>query len=402
MSRWTPELLRRMQELGDDEADDAFAQALAHGDIATINRLFGSFSAERKAIHASAPPSFLEFVEKTSALPPGIDVARAARGGEVMLAHATLCSLALLLYSLPYGYAAPRLALLLDMTQNLEKRTYLRTLGVLQMLVNISLPDAFAREGAAVPTAQKLRLLHAGVRHVVRKEKPGYEAQFGTPLSQFDLVFTLMTFSVIVIDGVERLGVRWTEEEAGDYFYLWQMYGHLAGIEPEFMPRTVEEGREFCRAYEAQFTDAERNPAGVRLARADLKMMRQLMPKWLKWIGLRPAPKIYLIRMVGKEGAKRVGVKGHPGSVLLQWIVLVIPAFLQRFVGSLPLERGLHAWLSRLFFTGLIDAGRGGEVKFSVPTSLQDLRRLDLAQPPRPLPEAAEAMAAAQQRTPAA
>ena len=46
-----------------------------------------------------------------------------------MLEHATLCSLALLLYSLPYGYGAPRLAQVLDLTQNLEKRTYLRTLG---------------------------------------------------------------------------------------------------------------------------------------------------------------------------------------------------------------------------------------------------------------------------------
>jgi len=335
------------------------------------------------------------------ALPPGIDVDRATRGGTVMLEHATLSSLALLLYSLPYGYAAPRLAKVLNLTQNLEKRTYLRTLGVLQMLVNISLPDAFAAGGAALPTAQKLRLLHAGVRHVVRKEMCGFQEEFGTPLSQYDLVFTLMTFSVIVIDGVERLGVKWTQQQAEDYFYLWQMYGHIAGIEPEFMPRTLDEGREFCRIYEREFAQAQDNEPGVKLTKADLSMLRDLMPKWLKWLGFRPAPKIYLIRMMGKEAALRVGVKGNPGSVLLQWIVLEFPAFLQRFLGRLPLEGGLHAWLSRLFFTGLIDAGRGGEVKFSVPTSLRDLRRLDLAEPPRPLPKAAEALAAEEQRGPA-
>ena len=396
MSRWTPEVLQRMRVLGDDEADDAYRAAMALGDIPAINRLFGSFSADRQVIHAQAPQSFLDFVAKTSALPPGADVARAERGGTVMLEHATLCSLALLLYSLPYGYAAPRLAQVLDLTQNLEKRTYLRTLGVLQMLVNSSAPGAFGPDGAALPTAQKLRLLHAGVRHVVRAKLPGYDAQFGTPLSQLDLVFTLMTFSVLVIDGVNRLGATWTEQQAADYFYLWQVYGHLIGIEPEFMPRDIQEGREFCRAYEPEFTDAARNEAGVRLTKADLKMLRRLMPTWLKWLGFRPAPKIYLIRMLGKEAALRVGVKGHPGSVLLQWIVLEFPAFLQRFLRSLPLERGLHTWLSRVFFTGLIDSGRGGEVKFSVPTSLQELRRLDLADPPRPLPEAAEAMAAEQ------
>lgn len=397
MSRWTPQVLARMREQGDDEADEALRAAMAHGDIPAINRLFGSFSAESGAISPQAPQSFRDFVAKTSPLPPGIDRERAARGGCVLLEHATLSSLALLLYSLPYGYAAPRLANVLDLTQNLERRTYLRTLGVLQMLVNICRPDAFAPDGAAVRTAQKLRLLHAGVRHVVRRRLPGYQHDFGTPLSQFDLVFTLMTFSVIVIDGVARLGAKWSEQQAADYFYLWQMYGHLIGIEPEFMPRTVEEGRAFCRAYEQHFAEAAQNEAGVRLAKADLQMMRKLMPTWLKWLGFRPAPRIYLIRMVGKEGARRVGVRGHAGSVLLQWIVLEIPALLQRIVGHLPLERKLHAWLSRLFFTGLIDAGRGGEVKFSVPTSLQELRRLDLAEPPRPLPKQAEAIVSAEQ-----
>lgn len=396
MSRWTDEVLARMRACGDAPADKALVSAMAHHDIPTINRLFGSFSAEREAMGPGVPQSFRTFAEATSAQPPGLDIARATRGGEVMLEHATLCSLALLLYSLPYGYAAPRLANILDLTQNLEKRTYLRTLGVLQMLVNISETDAFGPNGAALATAQKLRLLHAGVRHVVGKKLPGYEERFGVPLSQLDLVFTLMTFSVLVVDGVQRLGARWTQQEAEDYFYLWQMYGYLAGILPEFMPQTLEEGRDFCRAYEREFATADANPAGVRLTRADLKMMRDLMPRWLKWLGLRPAPKIYLIRMLGKEGALRVGVKGHPGSVLLQWIVLEIPAFLQRFFDGVLLERRLHTWLSRMFFTGLIDSGRGGEVKFAVPTSLRELRRLDLAEPPRPLPRAAEAMAAEQ------
>ena len=63
--------------LGDDEADDAYRAAMAQGDIPAINRLFGSFSADRQVIHAQAPQSFLDFVAKTSALPPGTDVARA-------------------------------------------------------------------------------------------------------------------------------------------------------------------------------------------------------------------------------------------------------------------------------------------------------------------------------------
>jgi hypothetical protein len=200
-----------------------------------------------------------------------------------------------------------------------------------------------------------------------------------------------MTFSLVVIDGVHALGARWDAQQVDDYFYMWRMYGLLIGIEAEFLPDSLAEGRAFCREYEKEFRPAAENPCGVKLARADLQMMRQLMPAWLKWVGLRPAPKIYLLRMIGKEGAARVGIHGNAGSLLLQWVVLDFPAFLHRLLKLGVLERGLHVQLSRLFFKGLIEAGRGGPVTFKVPTSLEDLRRLDLAQPPRPLPKAAEA-----------
>lgn len=372
---WTPERLHAMRHTGDERADEALRTATAvHGDVARISQVFRSFAADEAELPADAPAELRDFVADTQALPVSLDPVRAARGAEVMLDHATLVALVLLLKSLPSGYAAPRLATILHFTGNLEERPYRRALGVLQMLVNLSRPDAFVPGGRALVTGQKLRLLHAGIRRLVRRHVPDFEPRFGTPVSQLDMAYTTMTFSVKVIDGLATLGVPLTAQQQADYFHLWHSYGLLQGIRPEWMPADVSEGRALCRAYDAELADAATNPAGVALTAADLAMMRQLMPAPLRWLGLGSAPQVYLVELLGRADAARVGVA--PVHPLLEHLVLRLPRAWQRlWSGALPDHR-VHAAWSRRFFSTLIDRAWGGEVRFSVPEHLKDLRRL--------------------------
>lgn len=376
MREWTPEILDRMRHMGDPEAEQVVERAVAAGDLRRISEIFRSFAADDTGIPADAPPEFLRFVRDTRNLPSGADRARAGRGAQVMLCHATLCALALLLKSLPAGYAAPRLAIVLSMSKNLEQRPYRRALGVLQMLVNLSQPNAFTDGGRAVVTGQKLRLLHAGVRRIVRAQIPDFEARFGTPISQLDMVFTIMTFSVMVVDGVAALGVRWSEAEADDYFHLWQVYGELQGIRPEWMPRTLQEGRAFCEAYAREFRPAAENPDGVALTRADLRMMRDLIPKPMRALGLGSAPTVYLLRMLGEEAAARVGVKRTARHIWTEALALTVPVLWQRLWNNIAPEKEAHDRISRLFFRTLIVGAWGEEVRFMVPENLKDMRKL--------------------------
>jgi hypothetical protein len=188
------------------------------------------------------------------------------------------------------------------------------------------------------------------------------------------MAYTTMTFSVKVIDGLATLGVPLTAQQQADYFHLWHSYGLLQGIRPEWMPADVSEGRALCRAYDAELADAATNPAGVALTAADLAMMRQLMPAPLRWLGLGSAPQVYLVELLGRADAARVGVA--PAHPLLEHLVLRLPRAWQRlWNGALPDHR-VHAAWSRRFFSTLIDRAWGGEVRFSVPEHLKDLRRL--------------------------
>ena len=376
MREWTPELLAEMRRTGDPLADATLQRAMERRDVPSMNAIFRSFAADDVQVPADAPQEFLDFLRDTHQLPAGIDRARVARGARVMLEDATLCALALLLKSLPSGYAAPRLATVLHMSHNLERRPYRRALGVLQMLVNISRRGAFTEGGAAVVTGQKLRLLHAGVRHIVRTRIPDFEPRFGTPISQLDLTFTMLTFSLMVIEGLATLGIHWSEEQAGDYFHLWQAYGQLQGIRPEWMPRTLAEGRAFCAAYAREFGTAASNPSGVALTLADLDMMRRLVPWPLRLLGLGSAPKVYLLRMLGEEAAARVGVARGRSHFWVELLAMRLPVAWQHLWQALEPERKAHDRVARLFFRTLIVGAWGGEVRFSVPEDLRDLRKL--------------------------
>lgn len=376
MREWTTEILDEMRRTGDAGADATLARAVELGDVRRISAVFGSFAADDSEIPRDAPPVFLEFVDATRGLPAGVDRERAARGGEVLLAHATLSALVLLLKSLPSGYGAPRLSTVLHMSHNLEKRPYRRALGVLQMLVNISRPGAFTDGGCAVVTAQKLRLLHAGVRRLVLQRIPGFAADFGTPISQLDMTFTTMTFSVMVIDGMAELGVVLSPQDAEDYFYLWQVYGQLQGIRAEWMPRSLAEGRAFCAAYAREFRNAADNPHGIALTRADLDMMKSLVPWPLRALGFGAAPTVYLLRLLGEEAAARVGVVKRPRHAVSDWLIMALPAFWNRLWNSLAPERKVHNAISSMFFRSLIVHAWGDEVRFGVPERLRDLRKL--------------------------
>ncbi len=377
MSRWTPELLDLLRHSGDELADRTLEQAASvQGEVSRISAVFRSFAADEAEIPPDAPPELLAFVAATQGLPAELDPQRVERGALVMLDNAVLVALVLLLKSLPSGYAAPRLSAVLHLTHNLEQRPYRRALGVLQMLVNISQPGAFAAGGRALVTGQKLRLLHAGIRHVVRRRLPDFMPRHGTPVSQLDMVFTIMTFSLHVVDGLAALGVQLTAEEADDYFHLWRMYGLLQGIRPEWMPVSMQDGRDFCRAYDAELGNPDDNPAGVLLTVADLEMMRRLLPWPLRLLGLGVAPRVYLVRLLGLDGAARVGVTPPPAHALLDWLILELPVLWHRLWNVLAPDRQAHARWSRLFFRELIDKAWGGEVRFSVPEHLKDLRRL--------------------------
>jgi hypothetical protein len=383
MHQWDEQTLEAMRTSGDPLADETVLALESFGE-GGLRRFFKQWGVghgsqqDSGAFLAAAPEPLRRFIEATSELPAETDLQRIEKGDDLFLGNATLVALGLLTRSLPAGYAAPRLAKILHLTGNLERHPYRRVLAVLQFLVNISSSKAFAPGGLAVLTAQKMRLLHAGMRLWVRRHPEAFsQDRFGIPVSQLDLAFTITTFSYHVVEALKSFGVDPDPSLAEDYHYLWRVYGQMQGIRPEWIPVSLKDAQAFANAYGSRhFASATENQEGVLLTQADLRMMRDLLPVWLRPFGFGALPELMMARQLGPEAAHRVGVRRHPGHAVLEGLLLVAPKVWHRLWATLTPDHRVHDAVSRLFFKALIRNAWGGEVTFEIPYTRLGIKEL--------------------------
>lgn len=209
--------------------------------------------------------------------------------------YAPVIGLALLAGSLVEGYALGRQAQVLAttgrLTQDVRRRLYETTEFMYQLgRARGARPGQPGHRGV-----MKVRLLHAMVRHHLLQRGQWDAAAQGSPISQEDMAATLTEFSHQVRRGLERLGVRITEEEADSHHLFWRYIGHVIGLDSALLARTRKQE---LALYET-VTRRQRvvTPQGVTLARSTLDAMAAMPPFYL------PRPVLYQIsrRLLGSE-----------------------------------------------------------------------------------------------------
>ena len=378
-SKWSDDVfLDGLRRQGDPPADEAVARLIADRGGQSAGPIFKVLQANDTPLPADAPQPLKDFMAASAGLPPEIDRIRLPRGGEAFLRNALPSVVVLLASSLPRGYGAPCLCEILSISQDLERHPYGRLMGVVQLLVNISDADAFQPNGRAIVTAQKLRLLHAGVRTMVGRDRPGYQDKFGTPVNHEDMLATIMGFSYLLIEGLHRLGVELKQQEAEDLYYIWRTFALLMGIHPDgqphddsYLPATLTEAGEFYTSYiRRNKTMPDQNPYGVLLTEVNLKMMEALIPRLSRLIGLGYAPRICMTELMTPLERARVGFTPLKGHRALKTLLGAMLRLGQRVEEHTPLA----SRLARLLLQGMVAVDRRGEVSFSIPLTRLALR----------------------------
>lgn len=376
--RWSDDgFLNGLRGQGDPAADAVVSRLIAER-VHDVGRLFRLLQANDTPLPADAPVPLHEFMAATAGLPPGIDRARLERGGAAFLKNALPSVVVLLASSLPRGYAAPCLGEILSISRDLEHHPFQRLMGVVQLLINVSDADAFGPGGRAIVTAQKLRLLHAGIRAVAGRYRPRYRERFGVPVNHEDMLATIMAFSYLLVTGLRRLAVPLTPDEAEDLYYLWRLFALLMGIHPEgrphddgYIPATLEDADAFYASYVRRNNiTADENPYGVVLTTDNLKMMQGLLPTGLRLVGLGLAPRICMTELLTPEELARVGYTPLPGHPLIKAILGLVLRVGRDAGRDAPFATGL----ARHLLQGMVDADRGGEVTFAIPFTRLGLR----------------------------
>lgn len=387
--RWTKEFLDSLREQGDPYADDTVAEMLQDGTVQHAGELFKTLRSNDATIADEHIPELKEFIAKTKKLPDGVDLKRIERGEEAFMRNAFPACIALLCKSLPEGYAAPNLSLILNISKNLERHPYARLIAVLQLVINVGALRGFQPDGRAVITAQKIRLLHAGIRHITRKYLPEYQERYQEPVNHEDMLATIMGFSLLVITGLQNLDVALTDQEAEDVLYLWCVFAQMCGIHPPgepnsmaYLPSSVADAKAFYAEFgKRHFASAKENPDGVELTRANIKMLKHMIPWPLRLFGLGMIVPVYVVHLIGNEGAKRVGIRPVWGHPILKACVFTLTrgiTYLWRIINSdhSSSDGNVHRTFSNIAMQFLVDQKFGGQVEFTVPVTLQNLHNM--------------------------
>lgn len=284
--------LDHLRMAGDDSVD---AQVRA--------RHQGRVETPRELVHQLMVDEFPEddTLYGSSELPAWASPEQLKDGQQFLCEHGLEIGSALFYASLPFSYTAARGARVLTYTAELTGgRTTRRLAETGQMLL-----DLMAIDDDKVPlsagtrgfhAARGVRLFHSAVRFMILNDPDARwdRGELGVPINQEDLLGTLIVFTVVVVDALERLGVDFTtdanKQAREAYVHYWLVVGHLLGIryellrgdllEPTEPPLNLEELRLLQTTIFRRQSEASLD--GQSLMASLLEATRSTMPRLMK------------------------------------------------------------------------------------------------------------------------
>ena len=372
MSRiWTNEILDEARAEGDAIADPVIAELFRDGDVGAVNQLMRTLVVDDGLPSERLPPVVRDYLARTAA-PPDIESAQMELAQEVFGVVGPEILAVLGFYSLPADYAAKKGVQVLYRTGRLITNPTRRVFETTQMVVDVMAPGGLGPEGRGLRSAQKVRLMHAAVRHLmVSDPEHPWDPTFGTPVNQEDLAGTLMSFSFLVLDGLQRLGAKLSQADRDAYFAAWMSVGRIMGIKDELIPNDFEEGRALTQLiHERQVAGS---PEGVALAHALVEGYQGLLPLLLKG-----APVSLIHFFLDKDpftGQNVAELLGLPPADWTRYVVDLV-VHVERFFGERSIQPSLEdraiSYVSRHFIEGLLLLERGGHrAPFFIPHDLR-------------------------------
>jgi hypothetical protein len=193
---------------------------------------------------AEAPPALVRLFESLEHVPFWVDFARIDRGGRTFLRSGILGGIVLGAYSLILGYCSPAGNKPLALSGRFETDGARRLAETSKFVQAISLPGGLRRGADGYRAMVKVRLMHAAVRRWLGGSSDWKTSAWGTPINQVDMAGTVLLFSLMVLEGLDKLGFRTSKDEREDLLHLWRYGAYLLGVDDELHASTEVEARQ--------------------------------------------------------------------------------------------------------------------------------------------------------------
>lgn len=189
--------------------------------------------------------------------------------------HISLC---LFCASLPSAYAAAKGVKVLQLTARFETDARRRVMETGQFLMDVLAGGSLEERGKGFRTIQHVRLTHAAVRKLIAArnlQQPGlWDPSWATPINQEDLAGAMLSFSYVPVGPLRLLGVHVPAKDAEAYLHLWNVIGHLLGLQEVMRVRCIDDATALIEAIRRrQFTAS---PEGREMTAALLTLLDEV------------------------------------------------------------------------------------------------------------------------------
>jgi hypothetical protein len=362
---WDDTLLDNMHQLGDPVADAVIAEIFAANEVQGVNQLMRSLVVNEFVEPADLPPVVHQYLAETDQLPPWANPGLLADAERVFFRYGPSAILALLCYGLPFDYLGHEGVKVLAMTGRLSSNPARRVLEVGQFVVDILQPGGLTTgQGRGRCSIQKVRLMHAAIRRLAPLA-PDWDPKL-VPVNQEQMAGTLMSFSCIVMDGLEKLGFTPSPAEQEAYLHAWLVAGHMLGIRPELLPPDVASGKELASAI------ARRRFApsieGQTLTKALIDKMAGTLPGDV----FRDVAPFLIGYFLGKQWAGWLGVEQPEYASALAAPLRMFGIDTQHLLTDLPALSLFAEKFGRKLIDSVVFVERGGNrPSFAIPSELR-------------------------------
>ncbi|MBI2764281.1 MAG: DUF2236 domain-containing protein [Chloroflexi bacterium] len=368
--RWTDEFLDAQRFVADAPADAVIAGLVAASEMGVAQRVLRTLTLNDQPIPGDLPQPAKEYLLTSRDLPPWAEPDKIRRGEHLYQRYGMQIGMLLFCSALAEGYLVERFARVLFRTAQLESNTQRRVVETGQLVTDAMAPGGLEPGGRGITSALRVRLMHASIRRLIKEQAKvdpeSWPDDWGEPISQGDMAATLMAFSVLMLDGLKRLGTHLDAADEEAYCHCWRVVGYFMGIHEELLPNNVDESHELLASTRRRLYNV--SPEGLALEAALIALLEEMSPGPMKHI-----PREMIRFLIGNEYADLLRVSPERGFWRRVFGFFIRTHRAGMYFVSETRLANIAEPFNRALLRGLMGRTRGGtRPPFEIPTELQE------------------------------
>jgi hypothetical protein len=188
-------------------------------------------------------PELKRFFERADELPDWVDFTQIRVGALAYQRFGILGMIVLSAWSLINGYHSSAAVKPLAFTGQLRHRTQRRLAETARFVSEATQVDGLRAGRPGRDIALRVSVVHAHVRRACLGSDQWRTDAWGLPINQADMIGTLLEFSLLMMDGAQRLGFFLSSEEREAILAMWRYCGHLSGVDPWLLEQLGSEAK---------------------------------------------------------------------------------------------------------------------------------------------------------------